>query len=155
MRRRVRLLGIFLGLWFFVASISFLVTKPFCGLRINRSPSLPHTLYFASRFGCRERVGGYVSFYGHGLQIPKVKRVIGKEGDLIESARGYVVVNGWTLPTKGVSATGKVYSPIVGGEIPTGYLFVVGDHPDSFDSRYQECGLIPTCNIEERVWPIF
>ena len=37
---------------------------------------------------------------------------------------------------------------IPGEIIPTGYVFVAGDNPNSFDSRYEEFGLVPM----EKIW---
>ena len=54
-----------------------------------------------------------------------------------------------------MSSSGKSYSPIQSGTIPEGYVYVCGSHPDSFDSRYAEFGLIRVENIREKLWPLF
>lgn len=41
------------------------------------------------------------------------------------------------------SKDGRLLTPIKAGVIPPGKVFVVGDHERSFDSRYEELGLVP------------
>lgn len=46
---------------------------------------------------------------------------------------------------------GRRLNPIKPGVIPTGKVFVVGDHERSFDSRYAELGLIPETDLQGRL----
>jgi conjugal transfer pilin signal peptidase TrbI len=41
------------------------------------------------------------------------------------------------------------------GLIPSGFVFVAGTHPRSFDSRYQEVGLIAIERLEGLVIPLW
>ena len=49
------------------------------------------------------------------------------------------------------SKDGRLLSPIKPGVIPQGKVFVVGDHERSFDSRYEELGLIPEKILQGRL----
>ena len=53
-----------------------------------------------------------------------------------------------TLPLQEKTSDGKPLTPISATSISEGYVFVAGDHPNSFDSRYEEFGLVPI----EKVW---
>lgn len=57
-----------------------------------------------------------------------------------------------TLPLLHHTKEGRPLTPLVlnefGMTIPKGYVFVAGDHPQSFDSRYEEFGLVPV----EKIW---
>ena len=44
---------------------------------------------------------------------------------------------------------------MVAQTIPQQYFFVVADHKDSFDSRYQEFGLVRENYIEGKVYPVW
>ena len=53
-----------------------------------------------------------------------------------------------TLPLLEKTSDGKPLTPISATSVPEGYVFVAGDHPNSFDSRYEEFGLVPI----EKIW---
>ncbi|MBA3814786.1 MAG: signal peptidase I [Alphaproteobacteria bacterium] len=112
--------------------------------------------------------GDIVSIQGHREDhvgtLPKwpyAKRVLGIPGDrIIHNNSGITVIpkesDGLSLLTK--TSKGKLLTPIVpfigvplnglSKTIPEGCLFVAGDNPKSFDSRYDEFGLVPM----EKVW---
>lgn len=77
------------------------------------------------------------------------KRVVGLPGDRIELAGDQLYVAGQAnLKVHEKSLSGKDLHPTNAQEIPAGYIFVAGDHDRSFDSRYQEFGLVPL----DKVW---
>lgn len=49
------------------------------------------------------------------------------------------------------SKDGRLLTPIKAGVIPQGKVFVVGDHERSFDSRYEELGLISEKVLQGRL----
>jgi type IV secretory pathway protease TraF len=49
------------------------------------------------------------------------------------------------------SKDGRILTPIKPKVIPKGMVFVSGEHERSFDSRYEELGLIPTKNLQGRL----
>lgn len=61
------------------------------------------------------------------------------------------VAGEWTpsLPTN------PEYTPLKSQKIPKGFVFVAGTHPQSFDSRYEEFGLIDIRFIKYSVFSIF
>lgn len=103
--------------------------------------------------------GDYVSFkppveneYTKGKVL--VKKVACNEGE-------YLYVKGLDYYCNGVylgrarttDSKGRPVSPFVfNGEIPKGYLFVMGENERSYDSRYM--GLIPKSNIQAKLIPI-
>lgn len=52
------------------------------------------------------------------------------------------------LPLLERTSEGKPLTPISAASVPEGYVFVAGDNPNSFDSRYEEFGLVPI----EKIW---
>lgn len=82
---------------------------------------------------------------------PYSKRVLGIPGDRIVHNKGGITVipqesNRLALLTQ--TSKGKPLTPLDMDIVPEGYLFVAGDNPQSFDSRYAEFGLVPA----EKVW---
>ncbi len=53
------------------------------------------------------------------------------------------------------SPSGSKLIPISAQVIPEGYVFVWSPHELSYDSRYEEFGLIPVHTIEDALWPLF
>lgn len=92
---------------------------------------------------------------------PYSKRVLGVPGDhIIHDRDGITVIpqESYFLPLLDKTSKGKPLTPVVplndfslngsSNIISEGYLFVAGDNPQSFDSRYAEFGLVPV----EKVW---
>ena len=82
------------------------------------------------------------------------KRVIGLPGDhIIREKNGLEIKTqnssvSIILPLLDKTKEGQVLTPLPLQIIPEGCFFVVGDHPRSFDSRYEEFGLISM----EKIW---
>jgi len=101
--------------------------------------------------------GNIVSIQGYALayvgEKPFSKRVLGLPGDLILKGKREVRIMSkthepTTLPLLKKTGDGKPLTPISATIIPEGYVFVAGDNPNSFDSRYEEFGLVPS----EKIW---
>jgi len=119
------------------------------GLRFNASESLPHTLYFSTAVGELE-LGQVVDFKLTYSQVTFAKIIAGVPGDIIHVKEGKVFIND--------SEIGKIiepFKPISAGTIPEEYFFVMGTHPESFDSRYEMFGLVHRDVIREKLCPIF
>lgn len=77
------------------------------------------------------------------------KRVIGLPGDIIIKHQKGLEIKAknssvsTTFPLLDKTKEGQTLTPLPLQSVPEGYLFVVGDHPRSFDSRYEEFGLVP------------
>lgn len=80
-----------------------------------------------------------------------VKYIAAEEGDNVRIIRNTVFINGKEICK--LKPNG-MFSPIMCQIIPAGYVFVMGTHPDSFDSRYQWFGLVKTSKIIGRAIPI-
>ena len=89
---------------------------------------------------------------------PLAKRVLGFPGDRIIRDTGQLKVESKnitnqmilsaTLPLLDKTKEGHPLTPNSLPIVPEGYIFVVGDHSRSFDSRYKEFGLVPM----EKIW---
>jgi conjugal transfer pilin signal peptidase TrbI len=142
------LLSLYVGLLFFGETNRF-------GFRINRSNSLPFTLFYSSKFSDIKR-NQFVSFQHLGYSKQIAKQILGLPGDAIEVRDHNIMINDEIISIwKDRSTSGKPYHPIEPQEIPEGYVYVHATHPDSFDSRYAEFGLIKVTDLEEELWPIF
>lgn len=132
------------------------VVEPLFGIRQNISESLPYT-YFLSRNVKGIQRNQYVSFIHPHSHLLIAKRIIGIPGDQIAYRNCHIFLNdknyGKVLPKS--NNTGLPLNPISEGMIPEGFVFVHASHPESFDSRYHEFGLIPITALKETLWPIF
>lgn len=119
------------------------------GIRVNRSPSLKNKVYLS--FPASEpKLGQIVTFSHPKSKVTFAKVVAGKPGDVVQIEKGKVFING---DEKGCVL--ESFAPINNGVIPNEFYFLMGTHPDSFDSRYEEFGLISKKLIKERLWAIF
>ncbi len=124
-------------------------------LRWNCTKSLPHTVFLGVKATPQK---GDTVLLDHPLFVaPLAKIIVGTEGDKVVIEKGRVSVNGedrGVLLTKSPSS-GKPLASIRACSIPKGFVFVWAPHPHSFDSRYQEIGLIPVESIREVLWSLF
>lgn len=102
--------------------------------------------------------GDIISIQGHPPQYVGehifTKRVVGLPGDQITKTKNWLKIKAKNssiisiFPLLEKTKNGQVLTPLSFKIIPEGHLFVGGDHPRSFDSRYEEFGLVPM----ESVW---
>lgn len=137
---------------------------------VTLTPSVKHRIWWLSSDTTQVRHGRYVLFrlpYARleGMPVPEpvvigedirvIKRVGCDEGEsLWRSGRDFFCGDEFLGHAKERSQKGEplVPFPFV-GEIPPGRVFLVGDHPDSFDSRY--FGLVEKANYLAWARPIF
>ncbi|GLK53539.1 signal peptidase I [Henriciella pelagia] len=124
---------------------------------LNMTESLPHWAFLADA-DVMPRNGELVMFdppenpYYDGAFV---KRIVGVAGDRIEVQGRRVYVAGvFVGEAKPVSQDGRALVAISPQVIPEGYVYVAGTHIDSYDSRYEEIGLIPIERIVGRAYPI-
>lgn len=89
------------------------------------------------------------SWYGEKL----VKEIVGVNGDTLtydQEGNLWVGKKRAGKPQK-QAQDGRNLSPIKEGVIPEGFVFVKGNHERSFDSRYEELGLVPVKALQGRV----
>jgi conjugal transfer pilin signal peptidase TrbI len=135
-------------------------------LRFNWTPSLPYTLVWVERSSRPMSRGEFVIYRfvgpgGDGAQRglkdqALFKQVAGLPGDVIAIIDRDVFVNCEHVGRAKVRTFDhKPLSPISGGTIPEGFVYVRGTSPDSFDSRYSAAGLVPVSAVLSRVKPLF
>ena len=80
-----------------------------------------------------------------------VKYIAAEEGDSVKIIRNSVLINGKEICK--LKPDSK-FSPIMDQVISAGCVFVMGTHPDSFDSRYEWFGLVKVADIQGRAIPL-
>jgi len=112
------------------------------GLALNQSESLPQKVFLILK-GRKIHRESYLSFQNSWFKAPLIKQVIGIEGDkIITDEEGEIWIARRVGKSLSHSKDGKILRPIAPGVIPKGYVFAYAPHPRSFDSRYQEVGLV-------------
>ncbi|MBP6951902.1 MAG: signal peptidase I [Alphaproteobacteria bacterium] len=146
----ILVVGIFMAIgWWFTTYTQLLEVT---------SESLEGTHYLLVRKSSSINRGDIVAIQGHKPQYLEgsylfTKRVIGFPGDQITKTKKDLSIkakNGsftTIYPLLDKTQEGQVLSPLSIPTVPEGYLFVVGDHIRSFDSRYKEFGLVSIDNI--------
>ena len=121
---------------------------------LSVTPSLPYRFFVIhKRIEPTLRVpsmNSYVLFYHPIVQTQVIKHVKGIPGSkLWYDDAGKLWVDEFCVGKPHThSRTGKHVNRIQSGIIPEGYVFVYAPHDRSFDSRYEEFGLIPIQAIQ-------
>ncbi len=128
------------------------VIKDYACFLYSETASMPYR-YFLNLKKIKPQKGDYTCldspWYGQKI----IKEIVGQEGDQIfYDTEG----NLWIGPKKigkpkRKTKDGRHLHSLQAGAIPKGFVFVTGHHDHSFDSRYQELGLVPLCNLQGRV----
>jgi signal peptidase I len=127
---------------------------------INQSYSLPYK-YFIVFKGIEAFRDDFVSIKGHKPlyiegDIGFVKRLIGLPGDSIVVKQDRCFVNhrfvGFIRKT---AREGTDLRPVSFKKIPQGYVFVMGDSWDSYDSRYASFGLVKKEHLQGKAFPLW
>lgn len=85
--------------------------------------------------------------------VTVIKRVAGVAGDSVNVKSRLIFINETFVGrAKETSRTGESLKAIGDCVIGQNYFFAAGDHPDSFDSRYEHPGLISTDAIKGRAF---
>lgn len=124
---------------------------------INTTHSLPHTFYLTNPTQKVLKRGDYIAFTHPLSEGLIVKQVKGVAGDTLVKTPGFVRIDGvpGAFQLRDKRSNGTPLTPISADVIAEGTVFVAGSHPDSFDSRYLEFGLIPLAQVRGQVWPLF
>lgn len=143
-RTSLILIGVCLGL-----ILGFVLSQTH--LTINHSPSLGYKVFLCFK-GLTPKRGDFVSIEEHptayfeGLHY--TKRLVGLQGEniRIDETHGHenqVFVGGCFVGAlRTITRDEKPLHPLKATTIPEGYVFVSADNPQSFDSRYEEFGLV-------------
>ncbi len=120
----------------------------------NTTESLPYSFFALKKqdFPCAElpQKDAYVLFTHTKTQIPMIKQVKGVPGSVIrlDAFKKLWVDDFCVGAVRETTSTGKPLSLIHDKLVPPGYVFVYAFHERSFDSRYQEMGLVPIATIQ-------
>ena len=81
--------------------------------------------------------------------VPYLKTVRGLPGSMVTVSSGRTVrIDGTAVGrAKTHALDGRALAAVEPGRIPPGRYFLHADHPDSYDSRYAEIGLVPRSRI--------
>jgi len=118
---------------------------------INVSESLPDRAFLVFKDITPQR-GDYVAIRDYTPTYRTyphiVKRLVGVAGDhILHKEDGLYVEDTCVGRFLKQTHKGETLTPIFEQVIPEGFVFVMADHPDSFDSRYKEFGLVPVSSI--------
>lgn len=114
----------------------------------NLTGSLPESIFVILKNGKMPERGGYVGFFpGPNRYYADnsffVKRLVGLPGDTVTYVDGVFHVNGVAVAkTKPTAKDGQALVPGPVGVLPECRYFVATDHPDGYDSRYQDIGWV-------------
>ena len=146
------------GLWGFgIAFIGFGIFSENVHFIKSPTDSLPQR-YFVQLPNIKPQKGDLTVVYNGFYKGKIIKRIIGVAGDQISTdGHGNIFINQQkigrahehTNMQSGLSLT--TIKPQV---IPEGRVFLHSPHPRSFDSRYQEVGLVPVSDLEGKVFAI-
>ncbi len=121
------------------------------------SKSLPHKLYIGY-FGNFEIKKGDIVLLKHpSIRGYLIKKITGMKGDRIDILDDKICINDKQIGSilKRKLNKNEMVTPINTRHIETDYYFVCGTHEESFDSRYEEFGLIRKDDIKALLWSIF
>jgi len=117
------------------------------------SDSLPYRTFLELKH-IKPQLGQYAYFESPWYGGRVIKKIVGREGDELSYDRNGSLWVGKQKIGKAQSQSrdGRQLTPIRPGVIPKGRVFVEGEHERSFDSRYEELGLIPETALGGRVF---
>lgn len=133
----------------------------------SKTNSLPYHLFLNLKHLTPNK-GQYTCFHNpwYGGQV--IKKVVGTEGDILTYDKDGSL---WLViydrepklqvkrlkigKHKEFAKDGRKLTPIKSGFIPKGKVFVLGEHERSFDSRYEELGLISVAELKGRLIALF
>ena len=149
------------GLWgFAIAFISFGIFSEHVHFIKSTTDSLPQH-YFVQLPKVAPKKGDLTVVYNGWYKGKIIKRIIGVAGDQISTdGHGNIFINQQKIGRshersefggQGGMQGSVTLTTIKPQVIPNGKVFLHSPHPKSFDSRYQEVGLVPVSNLEGKV----
>ncbi len=128
-------------------------------ITLNQTPSLSYKVFLCIN-GLKLKKGDFISIHDHPTSYFKdihyVKRLMGLPGDQIHLKNNQMYVEDVLIGSlQKTTNNGKPLHPLLIRRIPQGYVFVSADHPRSFDSRYEEFGLVKEKHIKGRCFGFF
>lgn len=128
-------------------------------LTLNGTESLPYEGFFCVK-DVKVKRGDLVCLKGHETtftpDVSLTKRLTGLPGDTIEIRKGCAFVASVNVgQLQKTTKDGLALTPLKARVVPKGFVFISADHPRSFDSRYEEFGLVPQELIQGRCFGLF
>lgn len=146
--RQLNITPLYVSLLAFVVVAMFAITAKSFGIALNVTDSMPGMVY---QLGHGEK-GSIIAFcspiphpsIGRGPcpdgSMSLVKRVVGVAGDIVTATDAGIEINGQPLPNSrpvDLDSQGSALPHLRGSFlIVQGEIWVAGEHPNSFDSRY-------------------
>lgn len=131
--------------------LGLMILKNHVRILISETDSLPQH-YFLHWIKKKPRKGDLTVVHSPWLGKKIIKKIVGEGGEEIwRDPEGAVWVETVKigLPLKH-SPSGRILTPIRRQVIPEGFVFLASSHPESFDSRYEELGLVPESSLQGR-----
>lgn len=121
----------------------------------NYTDSLPQR-YFIHFLKVKPKKNEYTVAYSDWLKENIIKQIIGVAGDNIHiTPKGEIYINDFKVGRAYAHASdGRPLTAVISQKIPPGYVFLYSPHIRSFDSRYQELGLVPEQKLKGRALPL-
>ena len=118
----------------------------------SETDSLPYH-YFLQLKKVTPQKGHYTIIESQWYGSKVIKEIVGEVGDEINyEGDGSLWVGEQNIgEAKKLARDGRPLTPLKASTIPQGFVFLKGDHERSFDSRYEEFGLIPVNDLQGRV----
>lgn len=154
--RQLNLVPLYVSVFALSMVAVFAVAAKSAGIVLNVTGSMPDMVYTV---GHGEK-GSLVSFctpmphpsIGHGScpdgSMPLIKRVVGVAGDLVAASNTGIYINGKSVPNSrplDLDTQGCALPHLRGFfRLKPGEIWVAGEHPNSFDSRYFGPVKVPT-----------
>lgn len=165
LRRRWYLFAIVAFFWVLASMRLFVHHTPVVPVLVNWTPSVPYSIVYVDYFDRTLSRGDLIvySFEGQAAERdypglrhqPFFKRVVGLPGDAVTVRDREVFVNGRPVGrAKTHTFDRRPLEPIEPIVIPSGFLYVQGTSPDSFDSRYRGSGLVRQADVKAKVRPL-
>lgn len=153
------------AIWVLAYVRMFFDPTPHVPLLFNWTPSVPYHVAWM-QYGMRPlHKGDLIVFSFEGTarshypglnRQPFLKLVRGLPGDVVTVQGSQVLVNGQLVGQAKPRAFDRYpLTPIAPVVIPADHYYVQGTSSDSFDSRYQESGLVQSKQVLGLAWPLF
>ena len=122
---------------------------------ISETASLPQH-YFLQLRHLKPKCYHYTAVFNPWYGQKVIKQILGIDGDRIwYDSKGVLYVNEQMVGIPQTRATdGRRLTSIDAQTIASGLVFLYAKHAQSFDSRYQEFGLVAIAELEGRVIPL-
>jgi conjugal transfer pilin signal peptidase TrbI len=126
------------------------------GILLNNTESLPQKVFLHFKTWPASK-GDYTVVRKGFYPLPIIKQIKGEEGDTLHYDKvGELWVNDQKIGSlRPVNSLEEPLTPIKAQTIPHGFVFLFATHPKSFDSRYQEMGLISRRALQGRAIPLW